>query len=30
MNGIVLTGTALLTLISAGMPANAAHKHATR
>jgi membrane-associated protease RseP (regulator of RpoE activity) len=30
MNRILLTGTTLLTLISAGMPASAAHKHATR
>jgi membrane-associated protease RseP (regulator of RpoE activity) len=29
MNRILLTGTTLLTLISAGMPASAAHKHAT-
>jgi len=30
MNRILLTGTALLTLLNAGMPANAAHKQATR
>ena len=30
MNRILLTGTTLVTLISAGMPASAAHKHATR
>jgi membrane-associated protease RseP (regulator of RpoE activity) len=30
MNRILLTGTALLTLINAGMPASAAPKHATR
>jgi membrane-associated protease RseP (regulator of RpoE activity) len=30
MNRILLTGTTLLTLVSAGMPASAAHKHATR
>ena len=30
MNRILLTGTTLLTLISAGMPPSAAHKHATR
>jgi membrane-associated protease RseP (regulator of RpoE activity) len=30
MNRILLAGTALLTLISAGMPASAAHKHAAR
>src|ERR1700678_856962 len=29
MNRILLTGATLLTLISAGMPASAAHKHAT-
>ena len=28
MNRILLTGTALLTLVNVGMPANAAHKHA--
>jgi membrane-associated protease RseP (regulator of RpoE activity) len=30
MNRILLTGTALLTLLNAGMPANAAHMGATR
>jgi membrane-associated protease RseP (regulator of RpoE activity) len=30
MNRILLTGTALLTLINAGLPANAAHKNAIR
>jgi S1-C subfamily serine protease len=30
MNRILLTGTTLLALISAGMPASAAHEHATR
>jgi membrane-associated protease RseP (regulator of RpoE activity) len=30
MNRVLLTGTTLLTLVGAGMPESAAHKHATR